>query len=99
MKRSIALLAMGTVMAAGCATISTPDARLATACSSYAHTLYALAAEKPAMSAAQVATVNDVRSIVNPICLDHNYDSTANALDAVTNQLARLSGIEVDDGR
>lgn len=94
--KTLTTIAVAGVLLAGCASLSTPDARLATSCSAYAHALYSLAGAKPELSEAQVQTVNNARQIANPICINHEYASRQSALDAVTRQVAELNGIEVN---
>jgi len=90
----IAIILLACILT-GCASLQSYDAKLAGACSTYAHMLYSLAAVKQDMTPGQINTVNDVRIIANPICQDHDYNSAQSALQVITQQVARLNGIEV----
>jgi hypothetical protein len=77
-----------------CANVS-QQAQLASACQGYASTLATLALNKDSLSKSEVETVNDVRSVVNPICTDlENVESTSDALTTVRNATRNLRSME-----
>lgn len=92
--RMLTMALVGLVMV-GCATLPTYDAKLAASCQAYANTLYSLAALKDEMSEAQITTVNNARTVINPICISGDYQSAQSALALLEQYLAELNGIEV----
>jgi len=94
MHKFIAMAVAGLVLA-GCAALPTYDAKLAASCQAYANTLYSLAALKDEMTEQQITTVNNARTVINPICISGEYRDPQSALGLVEQHLAQLNGIEV----
>jgi hypothetical protein len=91
---SIALAALLGLSACAIGNVS-QQAQLASACQGYASTLATLALNKDSLSESEVETVNDVRSVVNPICTDlENVGSTSDALTTVRNATRNLRSME-----
>jgi len=89
------LMALAGLVLVGCASLPTYDAKLAASCQAYANTLYSLAALKDEMTEQQITTVNNARTVINPICISGDYRSAQSALALVEQYLAQLNGIEV----
>jgi hypothetical protein len=97
MKIFIAL--MLSALLVGCAGIqtATPQQKLVTACNAYANALVTLAGYRKAgkLSDAQVKQVDQIRSIVNPICSGSSVPTDLNgALNTVENYALQLNGIQ-----
>jgi hypothetical protein len=88
------VLAIGLVVT-GCTTMS-PDVRVAVACQSYASALGALSNHKDEMSLEHVYTIDVVRSQVNPVCFEHEFDSYQDGLLIVADGLEKLAEIQED---
>lgn len=86
---------LAALVLAGCASLPTYDAKLAASCQAYANTLYSLAALKDEMTQQQITTVNNARTVLNPICISGDYRDAQSALALVEQYLAELNGIEV----
>jgi len=92
---AIALAALLGLGLAGCSQTTT-QTELAAACQGYASLLSSAALNKDKLSEGQIATVNDVRSVVNPICTNlQNVDDTQTALTTVRNATRKLNQMEV----
>lgn len=73
----------------------TPEQRLATACEAYIATLNTLTSYKPSMSEGQIGTVDDVVTVVSPICEEGSQvDSYPQALAKVSQGLRQLALVE-----
>ena len=79
---------------AACA--STTEDKIVVACQTYASSLSTLAVAKAAgdLSDAQIATVNDVRAILNPICQEGRWSNADVALSAVEQGIVRLAQVK-----
>lgn len=91
MRKSVLLLAF---VCAACA-LSTED-KIALACQTYASSLATLSMAKAAgdLSTDQIAAVNDVREVVNPVCLDGDWTSADRALADTEAGIAELAAVE-----
>lgn len=79
-----------------------PDAILAAECRTYAATLRSLAAVKSRLSESQIRTVDTVKSINGPLCLeaaaagqsgvDFDYPAAVSIVLKTTAQLSRIAG-------
>lgn len=98
MKATIVTIATA-VLLMGCAAIpNSNEARLASMCKSYDSTLEVLTAAKSELSEQQVATINDLRAIANPICYNHDFSAPGDPLDKLEDVLARMNGIQANVG-
>lgn len=68
-------------------------ASLAVACETYATALEQAALRKPTMSVTQVATVDRVRAVVNPICLPGSQVDPAAAVGFVQSSVTLLKSL------
>jgi hypothetical protein len=90
---AIALAALLGLSACASGNVS-QQAQLASACQGYASTLATLALNKDKLAESEVAAVNDVRSLVNPICTDlQGVESTSDALTTVRNATRKLEAM------
>lgn len=64
--------------------------RLMIACESYASALTGLAVFKDDLSEGDVSKVNDAREVINPICIDGNYQDVRVALNRVEAEVLKL---------
>jgi hypothetical protein len=91
---AIALAALLGLSACASGNVS-QQAQLASACQGYASTLATLALNKDSLSDSEVQSVNDVRSVVNPICTDlENVESTSDALATVRDATRKLRSVQ-----
>lgn len=85
------------VLALGACQSTTPQTELAIGCQGYASTLAGLATVKGELDSDQVATVNEVRTIVNPICTDIGaVDNTQSALATLRAQMRALNRVNTE---
>lgn len=81
----------------GCATATTPEARLFVACTSYVKSLRVINTFKPKLTTVQVRAIKNVVKVVRPICNAAAEGETmdfAGVLVVVNNELRRLILIE-----
>lgn len=72
----------------------TPTEQLLISCEAYSSALTGLAVLSEGLSASQVQSVNDARSVINPVCLDGNYTSPEQALDTIQVSLLQLLAVK-----
>lgn len=91
-------LAIGLVLVlSGCVGNVQPEQKLVTACNAYANTLVVLAGYKQAgkLSAAQIASVDQIRAVVNPICSGTTAPADVNsAINTVEQYALQLNGLK-----
>ena len=81
----------------GCATATTPEARLFVACTSYVKSLRIINTLKPKLTAIQVQTIKNVVKVVRPICnaaAEGKKLDFASVLVTINSELRRLILIE-----
>lgn len=83
------------ILLAGCATVQSQQKGIITACNGYAHALATAAAFRAQgkLSASQIDTINQVRTVVNPICTAPKLPTTAQALVTVENSVTQLTNL------
>jgi hypothetical protein len=77
-----------------CAGTTSTQTQLAAACQSYASLLSTAALNKDALSAEEVNTVDQVRSVANPICTDlSGVEDSGQALTTLRNATRQLEAV------
>ena len=86
---AVALAAL--VGLSACAGTTNTQTQLAAACQSYASLLSTAALNKDKLSADEIATVDQVRSVANPICTDlESVKNSGQALTTLRNATRKL---------
>lgn len=86
------ILAVASLALAACGT--TTEDKIVAACQGYASTLQTLATIKDDLSEKQIATVEKVRTGVNPICLEGQWSDAGTALNAVEQGVLDLAAMK-----